>query len=309
MFMPGWDADNLRLHDLRTLNVVLRERNLTRSAELLGTTQPAISKILARLRAHFGDPLVIRHNHGMQLTPKAMEMTETLCNLLNASDSLRATLAFDPRTSNRVFRLLVSDVGTLIFLPPLLNRVASEGSGLKLSAVPLDSRRFELKLESGEADLALGAFPAAPSSLRRQRLFFGRYFSVARKHHPNLARLRTSAGFRGADHIIVMASDVGHAAHRLVQHALEAEIVPERVLLRLSGFVAAGIIASRTDGVATVPAFVAMHLAKPLGLERFKPPIPLPQFEIAQYWHERSHRDPGHRWLRNTCFDLFARSR
>lgn len=256
--MPARDADDLRLHDLRTLNVVLRERNLTRAAELLDTTQPTISKILARLRTHFGDPLVIRHGHEMQLTPKAVEMTETLCNLLDASDSLSATPVFDPSTSDRIFKLLVTDVGTIVFLPPILNRVAGEGRGLKLRAVPLDSRRFELKLESGEADLALGSFPAAPSGLRRQRLFSARYLSVARRKHPQRARLRTVGAFRAAHHIIVMASDLGHAAHRAVQHALEAEIPPERVLLRLSSFIVAGIIASRTDGVATVPAHVAI---------------------------------------------------
>ena len=167
--MPFRDDSDLRLHDLRPLSVVLRERNLTRAAELLDTTQPAISKILARLRAHFGDPLVIRNGQAMQLTPRAVEMIEPLRNLLVASDGLCAATAFDPRTSERAFKLLVTDVGTIVFLPPLLTRLASDGGRLTLRAVPLDSRHFEAKLESGEADLALGAFPGAPRGLRRQR--------------------------------------------------------------------------------------------------------------------------------------------
>jgi DNA-binding transcriptional LysR family regulator len=309
-FMPSRDAIDLRLRDLRTLSVLLRERNLTRAAELLDTTQPSISKILARLRDHFGDPLVIRNGHAMQLTPRAVAMTEPLRNLLAASDGLcAATPAFEPRTTERVFKLLVTDVGTIVFLPPLLTRIAGEGGRLGLRAVPLDSRHFESKLESGEADLALGAFPGAPRGLRRQRLYFSSYLSVARRNHPMLAKLRTSAGFRAAHHIVVMASDVGHAAHHVVQHGLEAEIAPERVLLRLSSFIAATIVASRTDGIATVPENVAMHLAEQLRLATFRPPIPLPPIEIAQYWHERCHRDPGHRWLRTLSFDLFAKTR
>jgi DNA-binding transcriptional LysR family regulator len=306
--MANRDVSDLRLHDLRTLSVVLRERNLTRAAELLDTTQPGISKILARLRANFGDPLVVRNGPAMQLTPRAVGMAESLRNLLAASDGLSvATPAFDPRTSERAFKLLVTDVGTIVFLPPLLTRVAKEGGRLSLHAVPLDTRHFESKLESGEVDLALGAFPGAPRGLRRQRLFFGSYLSVARMDHPKLARLRTPAGFRAAHHIIVMASDLGHAAHHAAQHALEAEIAPERVLLRLSSFIAAAIVASQTDGVATVPKNVATRLAQPLGLATIRPTIPLPQFEIAQYWHERCHRDPAHRWLRTACFDLFAK--
>jgi DNA-binding transcriptional LysR family regulator len=308
MIMSFRDDATLRLHDLKTLSVVLRERNLTRAAELLDTTQPAISKILARLRAHFGDPLVIRNGHAMQLTPKAVEMIESLRNLLVASDGLyAATPAFDPRTSERAFKLLVTDVGTIVFLPPLLTRLASNGERLSLRAVPFDSKHFEAKLESGEADLALGAFPGAPGGLRRQRLYLSSYLSVARRNHPKLARLRTPAGFRAAQHIIVMASDLGHAAHHMAQHALEAEIAPQRVLLRLSSFIAATIVASRTDGIATVPENVALHLAEQLGLATFRPAIPLPPFEIAQYWHERCHRDPGHRWLRAASFDLFAK--
>lgn len=310
MLMPARNATELRLKDLKTLSVLLRERNLTRAAELLDTTQPSISKVLARLRAHFGDPLVVRDGNAMQLTPRAAAIAEPLRDLLAASDGLSAAVpAFDPRTSERTFRLLVTDVGTIVFLPPLLTRIAGAGGKLGLRAVPLDARHFELKLESGEADLALGAFPGAPRGLRRQRLYVSRYLSVARRDHPALARLRSSAGFRAAHHIVVMASDVGHAAHRVVQQALEAEIAPERVLLRLSSFIAAAIIASRTDGIATVPEHVAMHLAEQLDLAAFRPPIPLPQVEIAQYWHERCHRDPGHRWLRTLSFDLFAKTR
>lgn len=307
--MASWDGPDLRLRDLKTLSIVLRERNLTRAAERLDTTQPAISKILARLRKNFGDPLVIRSGNALQLTPRAAGMAEPLRSLLLAADDVcTATPAFDPGTSERAFRLLVTDVGAIVFLPPLITRFAREGGRLSLHAVPLDSRHFETKLESGEADLALGAFPGAPRGLRRQRLYVSSYLSVVRRDHPKLARLRTSAGFRAAHHIIVMASEVGHAAHRTAQHALEAAIAPEHVLTRLSSFVAAAIVASHTEGVATVPENVATRLAGQLGLAAFRPSIPLPSYEIAQYWHERCHRDPGHRWLRAASFDLFARS-
>ena len=306
------DAD-LRLRDLRTLNVVLRERNLTRAAQTLGTTQPSVSKVLARLRAHFGDPLVIRNGnardgHAMQLTPRAAEMADPLRNLLVASDGLCASApSFNPRTSDRVFKVLVTDVGAILFLPRLVSRIAGEGR-LGLRVVPLDSRHFELKLESGEADLALGAFPGAPRGLKRQRLYFSNYLSVVRRHHPRRTKLRSPAEFRAANHIIVTASDVGHAAHHITQQVLESEISPERVLFRLPSFIVAAIVASQTDCIATLPARVAIFLADQLNLITFAPAVPLPSFEIAQYWHERYHRDPGHQWFRTACFDLFAKS-
>jgi len=312
--MTDRNNDDLRLRDLRMLKVVLQERNLTRAAQTLGTTQPSVSKVLARLRAHFGDPLVVRNGnardgHAMQLTSRAAELAGPLRNLLAASDGLCAPApSFNPSTSDRIFKVLVSNVGAILFLPPLVTRVAVEGGRLGVRAVPLDPRHFELKLESGEADLALGAFPGAPRGLKRQRLYFSNYLSVVRRDHPKRTRLRSPSEFRAANHIIV-TSDAGHAAHHIAQQVLEAEISPERVLFRLPSFIAAAIVASQTDCIATIPARVATFLAKRLSLITFTPAIALPSFEIAQFWHERYHRDPGHRWFRAMSFDLFAKSR
>jgi DNA-binding transcriptional LysR family regulator len=293
----------------RSNDAVLRDHSLTRAAEQLDTTQPTISKVLARLRGQFGDPLLVRDGHLMRPTPRATEIIAPLRALLQAADGIRRPLRapFDPATSERRFRLLLSDVGMILFAPPLTARLAAAGPGLTLEAVPLDSRHFEAKLASGEADLALGVFPGAPRGLRRQPLYVDRYASVARRTHPDLRRLRTAAGFRRARHVIVAASDTGHGAHEVVQDALDAALAPETVLLRLPSFVAAAVVASQSDGVATVPANLARALAG-LQLAGFRPPIAIPPIPVAQYWHERYQRDPGHRWLRETCFALFARA-
>ena len=92
----------------------------------------------------------------------------------------------------------------------------------------------------------------------------------------------------------------------MAESTLEAIIAPENVLLRLPSFVAAAVVASQSDGVATVPANLARTLGR-LRLAAFRPPIAIPPIAIAQYWHERYQRDPGHRWLREVCFALFGR--
>jgi DNA-binding transcriptional LysR family regulator len=310
MIMTEQNDAGFRLWDFKVLSAVLRERSLTRAAEALDTTQPAISKVLARLRGYFGDPLFVRNGQVMNPTAKALEIATPLGTLLIAADTLcMPTPPFDPRTSDRTFRLLTADTGSAILFPALLSRMASEGPGLRLEAVPLDSRHFETKLESGEADLAIGAYPKAPRGLRRQRLYYDGYLSVARKDHARLRTLHKRSGFSAARHVVVVASDTGHAAQRLAQQALEAEVAPENILLRAPSFVVAAIVASQTDSVATIPANLANALAGQLGLALIRPPFPLPSFEIAQYWHEKYQRDPAHRWLRSTSHDLFAKSR
>jgi DNA-binding transcriptional LysR family regulator len=303
--MPERNDPGVRLRDLAILEVVLAESNLTRAAERLELTQPTISKVLARLRSHFQDPLLVRDGSRMRPTPRAAELVAPLGALLRAAEGIRrpARGPFDPAASDRLFRLLLTDVGMIRFLPLLAARLATAGSRLRLDAVPLDARHFEAKLAAGEADL--GSFPRAPRDLRRQRLYADRYVSVVRRSHPQLRRLRTAAGFRAARHIVVAASETGHGAHQAAQGAIEGAIAPDRVLLRVPSFVAAAVVASRTDGVATIPANLAGDLGQ-LGLVTFVPPIAIPPIEVAQYWHERYQRDPGHRWLRQLCVDLLG---
>ena len=171
--------------------------------------------------------------------------------------------------------------------------------------MPLDARQFEPRLESGEADLAFGAFPKAARYLRRQRLYFDGYSSVLRKGHP-IARPESRAGFLAERHILVTASETGHAAHRAAQRDVARAIPPANVLLRVPSFVAGAIVAAETDGVSTLPTNLAEQLAGPLGLVAFETPIALPRIEIAQFWHERYHRDPAHRWFRSITSELFG---
>jgi DNA-binding transcriptional LysR family regulator len=295
------------LGELRVLDTLLREGSITRAAQALETSQPAISRILRRLRAQFSDPLVVRDGRGVQPTARAIEMTGQIRALLEAADGLRCErVQFDARTSDRQFSLLLTDVGMVRFLPPLIAVMTARVPRARIRAVPLDSRHFEVKLETGEADLALGAFPDAAGYLRRQRLFSDSYVSVVRKGHPRVSRLRSRGGFLSERHILTMASETGHAAHVEAQRVLASQIPSANIVLRVPSFVAGAIVASQTEGVVTLPKNLADIIADPLGLVAVKTPLQLPRIDIAQYWHERYHRDPAHQWIRSVIFETFG---
>jgi len=292
------------------LATLLRERSITRTAQLLGTTQPAISKTVARLRRQFGDPLFVRQGHSMQPTTRALDLSHRLKTLFAAVDDLQAGGgAFEPQSSNRQFSLLLTDVGMIHFLPPLVARVAALAPAVSVRAVPLQSHHIEARLEAGDADLALGAFPDAARHLRRQRLYSDGYLSVVRRSHGRLARMKSRSGFLAEQHILVASSETGHAAHHAAQIALADEVARSNVLLQVPSFVAGAIVAAETDGIVTLPANLARRLAAPLGLVSFECPLTLPRIEIAQFWHERFHRDEGHRWIRQLTFEMFGRRR
>ena len=303
------DSD-ISLRHLKALSLLLEVRSLTKAAEILDVNQPTVSKMLARLRSHFGDPLFVRTGLLMQPTPRALELMEPLRGLLAISDDLKAsTPTFNPSTSIREFKVLVGEVGMIHFVPPLMRDLEQSGGGLRLRAVPLDSRQVSAKLESGEADIALGAFPREVGKLRRQKLYIDPYVSVVRKGHPRFDRLGRVEGFVRERHILVTASNTGHAAHEQLEEALKARLAPENIQLRVPSFVSCAFVASQSEAIGTMPARLASYLVRDLPLAMFKPPLQLPRIEIAQVWHERLNRDAGHRWLRSRVFELFRSRR
>ena len=200
--------------------------------------------------------------------------------------------SFDPVRSDRTFSLLLTDVGMIRFLPPLIAHVAAIAPRVNIRAMPLDSRQFELKLEAGEADLALGAFPKAPRHLRRQRLYFDGYVTVVRKGHPKIPAVRSRAGFLAQRHILVTASETGHAAHGTAQRVLavadsSGEYHAARAKLHRRRHRRGGNRRAHHACRPIWPSGLQGRLAWPA----FETPIALPRIEITQYWHERYHRD------------------
>lgn len=299
------DSD-VSLRHLKALSLLLEVRSLTKAAEILGVNQPTMSKILAKLRTHFGDPLFVRVGLSMQPTPRALDVSERLRGLLAVSDDLRSsTSSFEAAISTREFRVLVSEVGMIHLVPQLMSDLDRFGTGLRLRAVPLDSRHVSAKLESGEADIALGAFSREVGGLRRQRLYSDRYITVARKDHPRLVKLSRAEDFLRERHILVTASRTGHAVHEQVEAALLDRLAPESIQIRVPSFVSCAYVACQTESVGTLPERLAAYLINWLPLAIVRTPFALPRIEISQVWHERVNNDAGHRWLRDRVFRIF----
>jgi DNA-binding transcriptional LysR family regulator len=298
---------DISFRQLKVLSLLLEVQSLTRAAEILNSNQPTVSKILGKLRAHFDDPLFVRVGLAMHPTPKALEIVEPLRALLEVSESLRAPSSeFDPGSSNREFNVLVTEAGMIRLLPPLMHDFQRAGRGLRLKALPFDSREFAAKLETGEADVALGAFPGALGTLKHQKLYSDSYVSIARRDHPRLALLAKAESFWQERHIVVTASSTGHAAHQLLEQILLSKLEPSQIQISIPSFVTCAFVASRTDAIGTIPKRLAAFLAPDLPLAIFTPPLTLPAFDIEQFWHERVSRDSGHRWLRSRIYGLFG---
>ncbi len=308
-YIPSSYSSDLDLQHLRVLDVLLRERSLTRAAKVMDVTQPALSKTLAHLRRYFDDPLFVRVSHRMEPTPKALALAKPVRTVLEQVRALRGEhVAFDPRVSTRIFQFCVVDAGVIKLLPPLLKRVGTEAPHVRLRVVQLDGEHVESWLETGTIDFAMGAFPGFLKGIRRQYLWTEEYVSVVNRGHPRLSRTPSLREFCAEPHVLVSTFGTGHA-HKLAERAVESAIPAGNIICRVPIFIAAAVIAKHTDAVATLPMSIATVLAQDLNLEIIRPPIKLPKIDIFQYWHNRFHRDPGNKWIRAVFSTLFRTGR
>jgi len=288
------------LSQLLILDSLLREGSLTRTAELLGMTQPTVSRALARLRRHFGDPLFVRTGQRMQPTARALELAAPVAAVLDAARQLDGgPAAFDPVSATRSFKLYMVDGAVVNILPRLLDgleRLEEGARGLQLRVAHIDPGSLEGQLERGQVDLAIGRFPQLVNNIRQRKLWDDEYACVMRPGHPWATQLDRDNYLRHR-HVLIEMENTSH--HNVaITRKLETLLEPSRILCHVPSFTSAAHIALHTDAIATIPLRLAGPLARDLGLTLARIPIELPPLQLALYWHERVHRDPANAWLR-----------
>jgi DNA-binding transcriptional LysR family regulator len=290
--------------DMRLLSVfdeIYKTRSVSRAAENLEIPQTSVSLALGRLRRKFGDPLFVRTSAGMVPTPHASELIQPLRQALELlRTATREKVVFDPATSTRHFRVSMTDVSHLEFLPMLVGRVEQVAPLVHIEVLRIapDTRRL---LESGEADLALGYMPELEAGFYQQKLFEQGFACVVRKDHPRIDK-RIGQAFSRERHVAITAPGTGH---ELLERELHRIGVERRVALSLPTLPGLGNLLAQTDLIATVPERVAQMLVRIAAVKALPPPYELPTFAMKQHWHERFQQDPANRWLRSLIADLF----
>ncbi len=298
------DLRSIDLNLLVVFHQLLLERQVSKVAQTLGMSQPGVSNALRRLRLLLGDPLFVRTVRGMEPTPYATQLAESVSyalGMLHAAVNQR--MSFDPKTSERSFRIAMSDIGEIYFLPALMDLLLEEAPGLKLSTVRDSAINLRDEMESGSVDLAIGFIPELRTGFFQRKLFRQRYVCMFRQGHKLDKRRISLADFSAAEHVAVLAQGTGHGQ---IDGMLERAGVQRRVRLTVPHFVAVGHIVSSTDMVATVPEKFAERTAAPFGLRYLPHPAKLPEIAIHMFWHAKYNKEPASRWMRDLMFAAFA---
>jgi DNA-binding transcriptional LysR family regulator len=297
----------LRSADLQLLNLFVgihRLRNLTAAGEELGLTQSAVSRSLSRLRAIYGDPLFLRQSRGVLPTPLADEL---LPPILTALDLLRATTTradFDPKQTQRLFRVVMSDIGERYFLPRLMRHLAQAAPGLAIQTSQPTLQQLEVGLAQGTVDLVVGFLPKLGLTWHCQALFQEQFVHVARRGHPALTNGLHLDHLRRLPHVLADPPGMPHAA--TIERAIQGPDGALPLTLRVGSFLIVGPILAESDLVGTLPSRIAQLVAPHLNLSIYVPPLPIPGFDIAMGWGPRQAQDAGISWLRDTWLTLFS---
>lgn len=297
------NVSDLDLNLLRVFDAIATESSVTVAGERIGLSQPAMSNALARLRQLFDDPLFVRTPRGMRPTPFAQQLAQPVREALHLIQiALQQHAGFEPRSSGNTFRFWMSDIGEMVFLPGLLERVKRDAPGVRIEVVRIPIKDVHTALEAGELDLAVGFLPGLTTGVRQQPLFREHYVCMLRADHPVIGANISAKQFREAAHVLVSYVGTGH---QVIEETFIAAGLSARIAVRVPHFLVVPMILARTDLVVTVPSRVAAVFARGGNLKVLPLPVRMPSFEVQLHWHQRFHQDPANRWLREAMTELY----
>lgn len=290
--------DYLDVRDFVLLDILYATRSVTKAAERLGQTQPTISTWLKRLREQLKDPLFVRTSEGMTPTPRAEIAVAKAREIIEAMRHITEDLPrFDPSTSTRTFRMCIPDASQITLVPKILRYIRGCAPNVRFEALPVDNQTAR-RLESGEADLAFGGFvPAMEAGFYQQSLFDQDFVCLVSAEHPRIDGSLTVADYVREGHVAVGYGN----ANSVIEAEMRRQNIERRVLVYLPGVLGVAMIVATTDMITTLPAEIGAMLASRGGVRLYPCPVPMPTIIVKQYWHHRFHRDPGNKWLRETC--------
>ena len=296
------------LNLLVALDMLLRERNVTRAAERAHISQPAMSAALHKLRDYFGDPLLVRVGRELEPTPRGLSLVEPVREALaRVQAALGAQPSFNPAASRREFTVIVSEEAVPGLLPAILRRIIREAPSVSCR-IELVSQSSLARLEHAEADLCLALDYARlydveefPDTLRVARLRPINWICAVDENHPTVRDTLDAEQFWSLPHVFGMPSGHSSSAPELVRRLFNIDLP---VQLTVPSLLHLPLILAGTPYVATMPERIAQLPLAGAGIRILPVPFPVPEHHEVLLWHQRMESDPAHAWLRDLVIEV-----
>ncbi|OGA98318.1 MAG: LysR family transcriptional regulator [Burkholderiales bacterium RIFCSPHIGHO2_12_FULL_61_11] len=298
---------DIDLNLLRLFDAVYRTRNVSRAAESLDLTQPAVSQGLRRLRLLIKDPLFMRAPGGVQPSPKADRLADAVRSALGTIErAFNESVQFEPLQSRRTFRIHMSDIGESRFLPKLMMDLRERAPSVRVETSALTASTIGGALDSGRMDFAIGFLPTVKDTQHIQ-LLNDRYVVLLRAGHPfvlKFNRRRKSGTALLAD--LRQLEFVAVRTHSDTLRILQLLQLEDRMRLTTEHFMVLPAIVHATDLGVVMPRNIACGFAEGGGYAIIEPRFPLRDFTVSLHWSKRFESDSGNQWLREMMVEMFA---
>lgn len=290
------------LNFLYVVQALFEEKSVSRAAERLGLTQPAVSHALSRLRVSFQDDLFVRAGSVMAPTPTGERVAQgAIATLALIQREIWDVKAFDAQTTARTFSVCLSDMGMIVLLPKLLGAMRAHAPHATLKPIQVPSLELASALQDGAIDLAIGYLGKMGDNLYQQTLFRRSLVGIVRagklkgKSAKGQPVRMSFEQFVDSEHVLAGTLSL---TNQLLDEELRRQGERLKVGVSVPYLLTVPGLVATSDYIACVPSELAELFAQLADIRMFEMPVKLPDLTVKQFWHARFHNDAAHRWFR-----------
>ena len=298
----------LDLNLLLSLDVLLNECNVTKAAEMMGISQPAMSNSLRRLRKYFNDPILVRTSDGMTPTPRALELKPIVRKTVSMAEmAMQPKEKFKPTKSSRIFRIMASDYTEVTLLPAVLNMLRAQAPGIRLDIMtPSDVSFYDV--EQGKVDLIINRFDTLPQSFHQLKLWEDSFSCLVNASNPVLNHWNLN-GYLSCKHVWVSKTGMGVGVGITTKDIQHLGWVDEAlrelgrfrdIAIFTRHYQAALMFAEQEHLIVTVPSMATRAIRQNKAVVIKQPPFEIPPMRLQMVWSPLVHHDSGHIWMRQS---------
>lgn len=295
----------LRNQDLNLLpifGVLMQEEQLSRAAERLCMSQPAVSNALKRLRLSFKDDLFVRTRRGLKPTQRARELYEAIAPVLESLGHTFNNRTFAPEDSDRTLDISMDIAAEYVYAPEVIKIIRAVAPNLRISFHPDHVPDIAGRLKDGRLNYALEYGPILSDELDSTHFANETLSVICATNHPTVQGCISLEQYTSLPHVSIVPRPSFSTGQMLglatpVEHIMGAELPARKVGLRVSSSLSIPAIVASTDFIATVWTKLVMPLVDAGKLQCLKPPFENAEFQFRLYWHKSRSSDPFHLWL------------
>lgn len=299
---------HLDLNLLRVLVALHRTGSVTAAGHLLALSQPATSHLLAKLRDSLGDELFIRTPKGLKPTPLCERIAPAIqAQLAELESTLTEDQVFDPALNPMEWRVSLSDLGEMMFLPGLAGCLRQLAPLATIANISVAAQDVPSALDAREIDLAIGILHSKHKSIRQEVLFEETYVAVSSQAwRPDTGAVRSQLSLRQLHRAQFVIASPAATFHGGVEKMLYEHQLTQQIVLRARHFGAIPELISCTNLLAIVPRMYARRLATRSELRVWELPTGTSPYPVNLLWHNSTDHDGAHLWMRQQIRQLFA---